>query len=96
MSLSKEETHKIAKLARIRITDDEAEKYSHELSSILDWIEMLGEVDTGDEKLVASVVEHPLPLRKDEVTAGGEPERILANAPAKEYDCFVVPKVIDS
>ncbi len=95
MSLSNEDVKKIAKLARIRVTDEEAESLRGELGSILDWVEMLGEVDTGAAQDVASVIEHGLPMRKDEVTDGDRAEDILYNAPTKEYDCFVVPKVID-
>ena len=95
MSFTAQDVAKIAKLARISVTEEEKERLAGELGGILKFVEQLGEVDTGDALDVASVVEHSLPMREDKVTDGGYPERVLANAPAKEYDCFVVPKVID-
>lgn len=95
MGFTAQDVAKIAKLARISITEAEKEKLAGELGGILKFVEQLGEVDTGDALDVASVVEHTLPMREDKVTDGSYPERVLANAPTKEYDCFVVPKVID-
>ncbi len=95
MSFTKDDVAKVAKLARIAVTEEEKERFSGELGTILEWVEQLSEVETGDALDVASVVEHTLPMREDVVSDGNYPERVLANAPAKEYDCFVVPKVID-
>ncbi len=94
MSLSIQDVEKIARLARIRLRDEEKEPLARELGSILKMVEQLSEVDTGEAELVASVIEHPLPWREDEVTDGGRHADILANAPKSEYGCFVVPKVI--
>ncbi len=95
MGFTAKDVAKIAKLARISVTEEEKEKLAAELGGILAFVEQLAQVDTGDALDVASVVGHALPMREDVVTDGGYPERVLANAPAKEYDCFVVPKVID-
>lgn len=95
MSLQTEDVKKIAKLARIRLTEEETKEFSTELSSILDWVDQLQEVDTDNVPQMASVSQQDLPLRKDEVTSGGYPDRILSNAPKAAYDCFEVPKVIE-
>ncbi len=95
MMFTKDDVTRIAKLARICVTEEEKETLAKEMEGILKFVEQLSEVDTGDAADVASVVEHTLPMREDNVTDGGYPERVLANAPAMEYDCFVVPKVID-
>lgn len=95
MSITQKETLKIAKLARIRLTDEEAEHYTNELNGILGWIEQLQEVDTEGVAQMTSVSEMQLPMRKDEVTDGGYPEAVLKNAPANDYGCFVVPKVVE-
>jgi aspartyl-tRNA(Asn)/glutamyl-tRNA(Gln) amidotransferase subunit C len=95
MSLDAQKVRHIAKLARIRLTDEEVVSYTHELSSIFKWIEELAEVADDGTVGVASVCEHTLPMREDVVNDGEIVEQILANAPASDYHCFVVPKVID-
>ena len=66
-----------------------------ELSHILGWIEQLGEVDTDDVAPMTSVVAMRLAWRDDTVTDGDKAEAILANAPARQGDWFVVPKVVE-
>jgi aspartyl-tRNA(Asn)/glutamyl-tRNA(Gln) amidotransferase subunit C len=94
MSFSAADVAKIAKLARIKVTDEEKQALSQQIGSILQFVEQLNEVDTGEAATVASVIEQPLPWRADAVTDGGKAQEITRNAPASEYDCFVVPKVI--
>lgn len=94
MSFSVQDVAKVAKLARLRVTDSEKESLAKELGGIFTWIEQLNEVDTGEAQTVASVLEQALPWRPDKVTDGGYPQDVTKNAPKKEYDCFVVPKVI--
>ena len=86
---------KIAKLARIRVRDDEKAHYANELSTIFKWIEQLQEVNTDGVPIMTSVVEAALPMRKDVVTDGGYTKDVLANAPKSDFDSFVVPKVVD-
>lgn len=95
MKIDEKTVTKIAKLARIRVEDSEKEHYANELSTIFGWIEQLQEVDTDDVPIMTSVVESALPLRKDEVSDGGYVDDALANAPASEFNCFIVPKVVD-
>ncbi|MCI5049432.1 MAG: Asp-tRNA(Asn)/Glu-tRNA(Gln) amidotransferase subunit GatC [Rickettsiales bacterium] len=95
MSLTKEDTLKVAKLARIRMDDADAEHFMNEINGILHWVEQLQEVDTEGVEQLTSVSDVALPWRKDEMTDGGYPEQILKNAPASDYSCFVVPKVIE-
>lgn len=86
---------KIAKLSRIKVEDSEKAHYATEISSILDWIDMLQEVNTDNVEAVASVANQTLPMREDKITDGGYSEEILTNAAASEHDCFIVPKVVD-
>ena len=86
---------KIARLARIRITDAEAEPLSRELTGILDWVEQLGEVDTDAIQPMASPVDAKLVWRTDAVTDGNIQEKVLSNAPRSEFGFFAVPKVIE-
>jgi aspartyl-tRNA(Asn)/glutamyl-tRNA(Gln) amidotransferase subunit C len=85
----------IAKLARIKLTPEEAERLEGELSGILDWVEQLDEVDTEGVEPMTSVVAVTTKMRDDAVTDGGYADAILENAPAREGDFFVVPKVIE-
>ena len=95
MSVDKDTVNKIARLSRIAISDEEADKMVGELNGILAWVEQLGEVDvTGIEPMTAVIANH-LRLRDDVVTDGDVREKVLANAPAREGIFFGVPKVIE-
>ena len=96
MSVDTETVRRIARLARIRISDEELEPLARELSAILQWVEQLNEVDTENVPPMTSVEEDmPMKKRKDIVTDGDCVEDILANAPAREGNFFVVPKVVE-
>lgn len=94
-TITKDTVSHIAKLARIRLNAEEEARYATELSTILNWVEQLQEVKTDDVPMMTSPTEVELPWRKDAVDDGGRQEQVLANAPAREYGCFVVPKVIE-
>ena len=95
MKIDEATVTKIAKLARIKIEDSEKAHYANEISSILDWIEQLQEVNTDGVEPLKSVANQTLPMREDKITDGDRPKEVLTNAPASEHDCFVVPKVVD-
>jgi len=95
MALDKATVARIATLARIKVPESELEHLAGELSGILTWIEQLNEVSTEGVEPMASVAEMTLPMREDEVTDGGQPEKILANAPQQAHGFFLVPKVVE-
>jgi aspartyl-tRNA(Asn)/glutamyl-tRNA(Gln) amidotransferase subunit C len=95
MSIDKNTVKKVARLARIRISDGEVDTLSGELSKILAMIEQLSEVNTDGVEPMTSVIEMQMPEREDKVTDGGIPEKILANAPESMAGFFVVPKVVE-
>jgi len=95
MSIDKNAVLKVARLSRIRTSDEEAEVLSGELSNILQMIEELNEVNTDGVEPMTSVVEMEAPLREDKVTDGGIPDKVLANAPEEAAGFFVVPKVVE-
>lgn len=95
MSLDKATTQKVARLARIRLKDGEDEKYANELNGILQWIDMLDEINTDGVEPLANVANIELKLREDKITDGGIQKDILANAPETLEGYFVVPKVIE-
>lgn len=100
MSVDINTVKKVASLARIAVTDDQAEHLVPELNNILHWVEQLGEVDvTGVEPMTAVIPNH-LRLREDKVnadplTGGNVRDKVLANAPQAEHGFFAVPKVIE-
>jgi len=95
MSVDRDTVRRIATLARIRVEEDELEPLSKELSSILNWIEQLNEVDTSDVPPMTSVEDMPMKKREDVVTDGFCTEDVLANAPEREGDFYAVPKVVE-
>lgn len=86
---------RIARLARIRITDEEAQMLQSELSGILDWVEQLDEVDTANVEPMTRVVPIELKMRRDEIMDGNIAADVTRNAPATEDGYFVVPKVVE-
>ena len=95
MSVTPEIVRKIARLARIAVTEDEVPGLTEQLNGILGWVEQLGEVDTAGIAPMASVMPGNLRWRDDVVTDGGIPEKVLANAPDATSGFFAVPKVIE-
>ncbi len=95
MSLDEATVARIARLARIRIEDNERAALAGELSNIMGWIEQLNEVDTDDVPPMTSMEGAKLALRADEVTDGNKADDVLANAPEAQDGHFVVPKVVE-
>ena len=95
MSVDQATVRRIARLARIRLAEDDVPRLEGELNSILKWIEMLNEVDVAGVEPLTSVVEMEMKMRDDVVTDGRIPEAIVANAPMSEDHFFMVPKVVE-
>ncbi|MDQ2879024.1 MAG: Asp-tRNA(Asn)/Glu-tRNA(Gln) amidotransferase subunit GatC [Pseudomonadota bacterium] len=95
MSVDTATVKKVASLARIAISDAEADRLVPELNNILGWIEQLGEVDTSGVAPMTAVIPNHLRLRDDIVTDGNVRDKVLANAPQAEHGFFTVPKVIE-
>ena len=95
MAIDVATVRKVARLARIAEPEEKLEPLAKELNAILAWIEQLGEVDTDGVEPMTSAVAAKLPLREDVVSDGGDTERVLSNAPRREKNFFVVPKVIE-
>jgi aspartyl-tRNA(Asn)/glutamyl-tRNA(Gln) amidotransferase subunit C len=95
MALDLEQVRRIAHLARIEITDDEAQRTLDQLTDIFSMIEKMRAVDTTDVEPMA----HPLGggqrLRDDTVTERDQRQSVLANAPEQQDGLFLVPKVIE-
>ena len=95
MSVDIATVKKVASLARIAISDADAERLAPELNNILGWIEQLGEVDTSNVEPTTAVIPNKLRLREDVVTEGKQRDAVLANAPQGEHGFFTVPKVVE-
>ena len=105
MSLDKDTVARIARLARLKVPEEELAPLAGELSGIFAWIEQLNEVDTRNVEPLSSVSDVTLPMREDKVTDGGIAEKILANAPGGAVyieptdknagGFFTVPKVVE-
>ena len=95
MQVDEATVRRIARLARIKITDEEAQELQKELTGILNWVEQLNEVDTSNVEPMTRVVPIKLKMRKDEVTDGNIPDDIVKNAPHTDDHFFVVPKVVE-
>ncbi|WP_029935318.1 Asp-tRNA(Asn)/Glu-tRNA(Gln) amidotransferase subunit GatC [Sphingomonas sp. UNC305MFCol5.2] len=95
MSVDTATVKKVASLARIAISDADAERLAPELNNILGWIEQLGEVDTSAVEPMTAVIPNTLRLREDVVTEGRQRDAVLQNAPQGEHGFFTVPKVVE-
>jgi aspartyl-tRNA(Asn)/glutamyl-tRNA(Gln) amidotransferase subunit C len=97
MKITNKEVDYVARLARLALTDEEKDKFTRQLESILEYIDQLNKPDTG----AVPPTSHVMPLknvwRADEVrmVSPEERERILNNAPEREDDYFRVKKVIE-
>ncbi len=95
MSLKLADVHRIAHLARIEITDAQAQETADQLNDILNMIERIARVDTTG----VSPMSHPLDgvqrLRPDAVTEEPDRERNMGNAPARRDGLFLVPRVVE-
>ena len=95
MKIDKNTTIKIAKLSRIKLEDKEVDELSSQLSAIVDWVELLNELDTDNIEPLSSVSMAELPLRKDIEISKDNSKKVLANAPDKLENYFAVPKVVE-
>ena len=95
MAIDAATVRKVARLARIAEPEDRLEPLAKELSGILNWIEQLNEVDTNGVEPMTTAVHATLPMRDDVVTDGGDPAKVLSNAPRTTGNFFVVPKVVE-
>lgn len=96
MKVSKQEVEHVAVLARLRLTEEEKDRLTNQLNSILDHFVKMQELDTEN----VPPTSHSLPMqnvsRPDVVVNAFTPEEALANAPEQQDDCFAVPRVVET
>jgi aspartyl-tRNA(Asn)/glutamyl-tRNA(Gln) amidotransferase subunit C len=95
MSLDPATIRRIARLARIRVEEEEVGRLQTDLNAILGWIEQLNEVDVDAIEPLTGAAQMALRLREDAVTDGGQAEAVLANAPDRVGAFYAVPKVVE-
>jgi aspartyl-tRNA(Asn)/glutamyl-tRNA(Gln) amidotransferase subunit C len=93
--ITRGEVERIADLARLSLSDAEAERLAVELEAILAYAAQLSGLATDDVEPTSHPTEIPTPTREDVPEPPMDPELALANAPAREGSAFVVPKVIE-
>ena len=93
--IDQSEVKKVAKLARLELTETELEEFTSQLSAILDYVAKMNELDTENVEPLA----HCLPIsnvfRQDIVKPSLGTEKALANAPERDNEFFKVPKILD-
>ena len=95
MSIDKDTVKHIAKLARISLDEKKINSLSKDLSSIIEFIEKLNELNTEKIAPLTSIIDASLRSRKDEVSDDKIRDQILKNSPEKNEEFFVVPKVVE-
>ena len=94
--LDKSQVRKVARLSRLELTEAEVEKFTGQLSAILDYVEKMNELDTENIEPLA----HCLPIsnvfRPDRVEESLGTEKALVNAPQRDGNFFKVPKILDA
>ena len=95
MSVDLATVKRVARLARIAVSEEDAERMTGELNGILGFVAQLDEVNVDGVEPLTSMIPMPLSHREDAVTDGAKAEDIVANAPASEENFFVVPKVVE-
>lgn len=95
MSVDLATVKRVARLARLAVNDEQAERMTGELNGILGFVEQLDEVDVTGVEPMTSVTPMAMKKRADVVTDGNKAEAIVANAPATDRNFFQVPKVVE-
>ncbi len=95
MSLDLDQVRRIAHLARIEISDDEAQHALQQLTDIFKMIERMQAVDTAGVEPMADPLGGTLRLRDDAVTEGDQRAAAMINAPLQADGLFLVPRVIE-
>lgn len=95
MSVDISTVKRVARLARIAVSEDDATRMTAELNAILGFVEQLNEVNVDGVEPMTSVTPMAMKKRRDVVDDGDKAADIVANAPVTEENFFVVPKVVE-
>ncbi|WP_438749022.1 Asp-tRNA(Asn)/Glu-tRNA(Gln) amidotransferase subunit GatC [Pararhizobium sp. O133] len=95
MSVDLATVKRVARLARIAVTEEDAQRMTGELNGILGFVEQLSEVNVEGVEPMTSVTPMAMKKRTDAVTDGNKADDIVANAPNEDRNFFLVPKVVE-
>ena len=95
MSVSTATVRRVARLARLKVNEEDVPRLAGELNAILAFVEQLNEVNVDGVSPLTSVVSQKMRMRDDVVTDGGYAAAVTQNAPASEDEFFMVPKVVE-
>ncbi len=95
MSVDLATVKRVARLARIAVSEEEANRMTGELNGILGFVEQLSEVNVEGVEPMTSVTPMEMRKREDVVNDGNKADDIVANAPASDRNFFQVPKVVE-
>ncbi len=95
MQIEDKDVLHIAKLARLKLADNELESYKKNLQEILDFADTINHVNTDDIGETIGINENYNVFRKDEIIQDSDKDELLANAPSQDEGMFRIPKVIN-
>lgn len=96
MKISVQDVMHVAKLSRLQVAEQDVEKFTTQFNDILSYAEVINQLDTSEIKPTAHAIELHNILREDIVKESFTNQQALANAPATENGCYLVPKVVDN
>ena len=94
MAITRDEVKKVSLLGRLLLSEEELDTMTDQLSQILDYMDLLGEVDTEQVEPMAHALDVSDVFRPDEVRPSLDREKALANAPNRDDECYLVPAVL--
>ncbi|MFH5802592.1 Asp-tRNA(Asn)/Glu-tRNA(Gln) amidotransferase subunit GatC [Alienimonas sp. DA493] len=92
--ITRKEVARVAKLSRLALKPNELNAFTAQLRAILGYVHLLDEVDTADVEPMAHAIDVRDVLREDVPTPMLPREAALANAPASDGECFLVPQIL--
>jgi aspartyl-tRNA(Asn)/glutamyl-tRNA(Gln) amidotransferase subunit C len=94
MAISREEVEKVSLLGRLLLSDEELARLTVQLGAILDYMNLLQELNTDDVEPMAHALEVSDVFRDDLIRPGLDRQQALANAPHRDAECYLVPAVL--
>lgn len=95
MQITKKDIEHVAKLSRLNFTEEEIEKFTSDMTSIIGFVDKLNELDTTNVEPTAHVIPINNVFREDVIKPSFDREKILQNAPSEKDGCFLVPKIVE-
>jgi aspartyl-tRNA(Asn)/glutamyl-tRNA(Gln) amidotransferase subunit C len=93
--ISREEVKKVSLLARLSLSEDELDRMTHQLAAILQYMDLLGEVNTDGVEPMAHALDVADVFREDRVRPSLARDQALTNAPNRDDECYLVPAVFE-